>query len=115
MERKMRRIFGKGVEVKHMFFQGFKIGCCVGGIFGGLMGCYYAAVYRTFTYIPMGALGSGVSFGFFMGIGMVMRTEMDEARPAEDWLYQVDTVSFEAGQFKRESMPPFERFSVKQI
>jgi hypothetical protein len=28
-------------------------------------------------YIPMAALGSGSSFGFFMGIGMVMRTEME--------------------------------------
>jgi len=53
------------------------MGFIVGGIFGGLMGVYYAAVSRTFYVIPMAALGSGCSFGFFMGIGMVMRTEME--------------------------------------
>lgn len=28
-------------------------------------------------YIPMAAIGSGASFGFFMGIGMIMRSEME--------------------------------------
>ena len=41
------------------------------------MGTYYAIVYRSILYIPMAAIGSGSSFGFFMGIGMVMRTEME--------------------------------------
>jgi hypothetical protein len=64
-------------DVKTMFFQGFKMGFIVGGIFGGLMGTYYAIVHRSFLYIPMSALGSGGSFGFFMGIGMIMRSEME--------------------------------------
>ena len=41
------------------------------------MGSYYAIIYRQFTYIPMAAIGSGSSFGFFMGIGAIMRTEME--------------------------------------
>lgn len=61
-----------------MFFAGFKIGAIVGGIFGGLMGTYYAVTYRAIQYIPLAAIGSGASFGFFMGIGMVMRTQMEE-------------------------------------
>ena len=60
-----------------MFFTGFKMGFVVGGIFGGLMGTYYAVTYRSLMYVPMAAIGSGSSFGFFMGIGMVMRTEME--------------------------------------
>ena len=32
----------------------------------------------------MAALGSGASFGFFMGIGMVIRTEMEESKPDSD-------------------------------
>ena len=76
VQRKMMRIFGAVGEVRTMFFNGFKMGFAVGGIFGGLMGTYYAVVYRTVMYIPMAAIGSGASFGFFMGIGMVMRTEM---------------------------------------
>jgi len=61
------------------------------------MGVYYAAVYRTFMYIPMAAIGSGSSFGFFMGIGMVMRSEMegkDELRgEQEDCLSSPYTVT----------------------
>jgi hypothetical protein len=53
------------------------MGFIVGGIFGGLMGTYYAVVSRSILYIPTAALASGCSFGFFMGIGMVMRTEME--------------------------------------
>ena len=59
-----------------MFFQGFKMGFIVGGIFGGLTGVYYAVQYRTFYYIPLAAVSSGASFGFFMGVGMIMRNEM---------------------------------------
>jgi hypothetical protein len=77
VKRKLNRIFGAATEVKTMFFTGFKMGACVGGIFGGLMGSYYAITTRTFMYIPMVAMGSGASFGFFMGIGMVIRTEME--------------------------------------
>lgn len=34
-------------------------------------------------YIPISALGSGSSFGFFMGIGMVMRSEMEGSEDNE--------------------------------
>ena len=82
-ERKMRRIFGAVGDVKSMFFKGFQVGALVGGIFGGLLGTYYAIAYRTIWYIPMLAIGSGSSFGFFMGIGMIIRTEMEEQEPSQ--------------------------------
>ena len=72
----MKRIFGALGDGKTMFLQGFKMGAIVGGIFGGLTGLYYAITTRSFMYIPMFALTSGGSFGFFMGVGMVMRSEM---------------------------------------
>ena len=72
----MHRIFGTVGDVKTVFFRGFQMGAMVGGIFGGIMGTYYSIVYRTIWYIPMLAVGSGSSFGFFMGIGMVIRSEM---------------------------------------
>ncbi len=53
------------------------MGAIVGGIFGGLMGVYWAISYRQLYLIPTFALSSGCSFGFFMGIGMVMRQEME--------------------------------------
>lgn len=73
----MERIFGAATEVKTMFFTGFKMGFIVGGIFGGIMGTYYAFVSRSLISIPIAAVATGASFGFFMGIGMVMRTEME--------------------------------------
>lgn len=76
LARKMKRIFGALGDGKTMFLQGFKMGAIVGGIFGGLTGLYYAITTRSFMYIPMIALTSGGSFGFFMGVGMVMRSEM---------------------------------------
>jgi hypothetical protein len=53
------------------------MGFIVGSIFGGLLGGYSAILYRSFFYIPLSAIVSGGSFGFFMGIGMVMRSEME--------------------------------------
>lgn len=60
------------------------MGFIVGGIFGGLMGLYYAVTTRQIMYIPMSAIGSGCSFGFFMGIGMIIRSEMEGAGESGD-------------------------------
>ena len=68
------------------------MGAMVGGIFGGLTGLYYAITTRSFMYIPMIALTSGASFGFFMGMGMIMRSEMEEKATAEDDIYKVVTI-----------------------
>jgi hypothetical protein len=61
-----------------MFFMGFKTGFIVGSIFGTLVGAYTAIQYRTFYFLPIAAITTGCSFGFFMGIGMIMRNEMEE-------------------------------------
>ena len=76
MERKMKRIFGGVNNAQKMFLQGFKLGFCVGGIFGGLIGTFYAISSRQFIVLPISAVGTGCSFGFFMGIGMILRTQM---------------------------------------
>lgn len=91
----MKRIFGAVGDVQTMFFNGFKMGFIVGGIFGGLIGTYYSISYRQILYIPMAALGSGCSFGFFMGIGMVMRTEMAGESSDDAKMYQVTMISAE--------------------
>jgi hypothetical protein len=73
----------------------------VGGIFGGLMGTYYAIMYRSIMYIPMAAIGSGSSFGFFMGIGMIMRTEMegkDNSDGTKDSPYDIKQIDPESGE-----------------
>ena len=78
IERKLNRIFGAMGDVKTMFIQGFKTGFIVGGIFGSLIGTYYAIRTRALYVIPLIAISTGSSFGFFMGIGMLMRNEMEE-------------------------------------
>ena len=72
-ERKMNRIFGEAAEIRKNFFMGFMMGGCVGCLMGGLTGTYFAMQYRQFSLIPIMALTSGGSFGFFMGIGAIMR------------------------------------------
>ena len=72
-ERKMNRIFGEATAIRKNFFMGFLMGGCVGGMMGGLTGTYFAFQYRQFSLIPIMALTSGGSFGFFMGIGAIMR------------------------------------------
>ena len=77
MEKKIKRIFGGVGSAGKMFQQGFKLGFCVGGIFGGLIGTFYAISSRQFLLLPLSAIGTGCSFGFFMGIGMILRTQME--------------------------------------
>ena len=75
LERKFNRIFGSAGQTTQTFVTGFKMGALVGGAFGGVMGTYQAIQMRSFLVIPMAMIGSGVSFGFFMGLGMTIRTQ----------------------------------------
>ena len=91
MERKIKRIFGGVNNAGMMFQQGFKLGFCVGGIFGGIIGTFYAISSRQFMLMPLSAVGTGCSFGFFMGIGMILRTQMegnDDEQETDD-MYKV--------------------------
>ena len=54
--------------------MGFMMGGTVGAVMGGLTGSYFAYQHRQFSLIPLMALTSGGSFGFFMGIGAVLRS-----------------------------------------
>ncbi|ORM39957.1 uncharacterized protein BXIN_1425 [Babesia sp. Xinjiang] len=53
--------------------MGFKMGGAVGGIFGGITGVYTAVRHRNIMVIPISMIGGAVSFGFFLGCGMVVR------------------------------------------
>ena len=74
MEKKFKRIFGEAGNAGQTFTTGFMMGALIGGCFGGVMGTYQAYQMRSFMVIPMAAIGSGVSFGFFMGLGMTLRS-----------------------------------------
>jgi Reactive mitochondrial oxygen species modulator 1 len=122
----MKRIFGAMSNTKTMFLQGFKMGAVVGGIFGGLTGLYYAIQTRSFMYIPMIALTSGGSFGFFMGVGMIMRSEMLAAHSSEEvsksksentslssafMIKRID-VDLESGEARLTREPIYKRYQV---
>ena len=89
LARKMKRMFGGAGNLSTHFLQGAKMGALVGASFGGLMGAYYAISYKSFYLMPAMALGSGASFGFFMGIGMVMRGSMDKKNDLEEDMYLI--------------------------
>eukprot|EP00922_Rhytidocystis_sp_ex-Travisia-forbesii_P025861 GHVS01037940.1.p1 GENE.GHVS01037940.1~~GHVS01037940.1.p1 ORF type:complete len:227 (-),score=38.18 GHVS01037940.1:161-841(-) len=55
--------------------MGMKMGALVGGIFGGLTGTYAAVVHRNFLILPLSVVGGGISFGFFLGCGMMVRCD----------------------------------------
>lgn len=76
------------------------MGAIVGGIFGGLTGIYYAYQTRSLLVIPMVALTSGGSFGFFMGVGMIMRSEMEGTTNNDDdsHLFEICTINEASGQ-----------------
>ena len=75
-ERKMKRLFGSGVNTTVMFTQGFMMGGLVGCGIGLGVGTISAIKYRQFSLIPLSMLASGTTFGCLMGIGGVTRAMM---------------------------------------
>ncbi|PHJ25268.1 reactive oxygen species modulator 1 [Cystoisospora suis] len=59
--------------------MGVKMGAAVGGIFGLLTGGYAAFAHRNFLILPVSMVGGAVSFGFFLGCGMIIRCEDAQA------------------------------------
>ena len=73
-ERKCKRIFGAAGNTANLFKTGFMMGGLVGGAFGGILGLYQAIQFRRPIIVFQSMIGSGVSFGFFMGLGMTIRS-----------------------------------------
>ena len=55
--------------------QGAMMGLMVGGLFGFAVGCYSAIQTRRFMAIPISTIVSGVSFGFILGCGSMIRAD----------------------------------------
>jgi hypothetical protein len=54
---------------------GSKMGAAIGGIFGLVMGGYQAIAQRNLLILPVATVGGAVSFGFFLGCGMIVRCD----------------------------------------
>ena len=111
VERNMSRIFGAAGEFQKLFIQGAIMGPVVGGgTFRAMAGTNYAFVTRSFWYIPMSALGSGASFGFMMGIGMVIRNQMEDRDSMSDEEYMLVKLSADSRTLEHE--PIYKRYQL---
>lgn len=61
---------------------GAKMGASVGGCFGLLTGLWVAVTQRNLLVLPVSIIGGSISFGFFLGCGMIIRCE-DSAKGSE--------------------------------
>ena len=57
------------------FTSGFKMGFLIGGMFGGVTGLGTWFKTGSFLYFPLMAGISGASFGFFLGVGTIVRSQ----------------------------------------
>lgn len=55
--------------------NGAMMGFMVGGLFGLVIGIYSAFQTRRLITIPMSVLVSGISFGFILGCGSMIRND----------------------------------------
>lgn len=74
-QKKRERILGAAGDMRNKFILGFKLGGIIGGTFGTVIGAYYSFAYRSLIYLPAFAISSGMSFGFFMAIGTIVRSD----------------------------------------
>ena len=75
---------GAAGDMRQKLVLGFKLGAIIGGTFGGVIGAYYSFVYRSIFYLPVFAFSSGLSFGFFMAIGTLVRGGEGAGLPADE-------------------------------
>ncbi|KAK6590153.1 hypothetical protein RS030_172624 [Cryptosporidium xiaoi] len=54
---------------------GVKTGVLIGSVFGGVNGTYHAIKYKSYISIPISMIGGAISFGFFLGCGMLVRCQ----------------------------------------
>lgn len=66
---------------------GAKMGATVGGCFGLLTGAWVAVTQRNLLVLPVSVVGGAISFGFFLGCGMIIRCEENPTVPAlSNWI-----------------------------
>lgn len=82
-----KTVFGEA-GVSNKFVQGVIMGATVGAVAGTFFGFISFIQHRKVIYIPLVAISMSISFGFFMGVGTVIRTE--ESGPSCDRFVYAD-------------------------
>lgn len=93
LQAKIKRIkatFTGSGGIASKFFSGMVMGATVGGVAGLVFGFGAYLQYRRLIYIPVVACSMAFSFGFFMGVGTVVRTD--------DGFVLLNTVKIENGE-----------------
>ena len=73
LRRKFNRIFGGLGSTGGKFFLGFQQGFLVGAVIGLVSGTFMAVRTRRLSIFLLSPILSGASFGFFMGVGYIVR------------------------------------------
>ncbi len=92
-QRKMVRLKAKLGDFNVNFQNGAFMGAMVGGSFGFIVGIYQSFVSRSIWMLPLSTVISGVSFGFIMGCGSIIRSDVaDEAMKQQMHLVTIDAL-----------------------
>ena len=73
--KKVNKLKASMLAAKSNMLNGAMMGFMVGGLFGFAVGCYSAIQTRRFMAIPISTIVSGVSFGFILGCGSMIRAD----------------------------------------
>jgi hypothetical protein len=73
--RKFRILKEKATMLYGNAINGFIVGGLVGGSFGLIVGTYTAITHRSLLIIPASTIISGLSFGFFLACGSMIRSD----------------------------------------
>ena len=104
--RKWRQFRSKLTEAKGTMQTGFMMGCIVGGGFGGIVGLYYAISHRSFLILPVSIVSSGLSFGFFLMCGSLIRSSDYKSLPYSNSAdNRVLSYNLETGQYNVSEKP----------
>ena len=83
------------------FFLGFGHGFLIGGLFGCCLGTITAIRHKKAMAMPFVAILTGTSFGFFLGVGTIVRSH--------DKVYTINdrVMRFQDGEWVEEEAPPY--------
>lgn len=107
--KRIKKTFIGSEGVSQKLKQGAMIGGTVGAVFGSLMGVATAFQTGKLIYIPMLAGIMSCSFGFFMGIGSIVRSDAEmvdwstvsEVYDGTQWVRRVDAADWKETCRKR--------------
>ena len=104
-QRKWRQFTERWGDIKGSMQMSFLMGCMVGGGFGGIVGLYYAVTHRSFIIFPVSILTSGLSFGFFLMCGSLVRSSDFNGKSLKGYDNRMLTYNIEDGKIELSENP----------